>query len=287
MQKVLVAGATGYLGRYVVKELIGRDYRTTALVRNSSKFLEFDTPVNKVIQAEVTNPSRLIDCCDTIDVVFSSIGITRQSDGLSYMDVDYQANINLLNEAQRSGVKKFIYVSLLNGEKLRSLRICDAKERFVEALRESGLDYCVIRPNGFFSDMTEFYTMAQKGRIYLFGDGSQRSNPIHGADLAKVCIDAIHGQELEIEVGGPQTLSHSEIAQVAFEAADKPVKVTYVPDWTRRLVLRTAKLLLSGNKYGPVEFFMNVMAIDMTAPEYGEHTLKAYYRSLANETQLA
>jgi uncharacterized protein YbjT (DUF2867 family) len=42
---------------------------------------------------------------------------------------------------------------------------------FVEQLKKSGLDYCVVRPNGFFSDMTDFYKIARKGRVYLFGNG--------------------------------------------------------------------------------------------------------------------
>lgn len=50
------------------------------------------------------------------------------------MDVDYQANVNLINEAKRNGVKKFIYISVLNGEKLRGLKICEAKEKLVDYL---------------------------------------------------------------------------------------------------------------------------------------------------------
>jgi hypothetical protein len=45
--------------------------------------------------------------------------------------------MNLLQEAKKSRVKKFIYVSVLNGENLRHLKICDAKERFVEQLKKS------------------------------------------------------------------------------------------------------------------------------------------------------
>jgi nucleoside-diphosphate-sugar epimerase len=55
-------------------------------------------------------------------------GITRQKDGFTYMDVDYQANMNLLEQEKQSGVKRFIYVSVFNGENLRHLKICDAKE---------------------------------------------------------------------------------------------------------------------------------------------------------------
>ncbi len=106
---------------------------------------------DEVLKDEVTVSESIKGCCEGIDVVISTVGITRQKkDGLTYMDVDYQGNMNLLNEAKRSGVKKFIYVSSLNGGKLKHLKICHAKEKFVEELKKSELDYSVIRPNGFF-----------------------------------------------------------------------------------------------------------------------------------------
>lgn len=285
MNKILVAGATGYLGMHIVKNLTEKKINTTALVRNPSKLNDLKLPIT-VLKAEVTNPSTLKNCCENIDVVISSLGITKQTDGLSYMDVDFQANLNLLNEAKRSGVKKFIYISVLHGAELKSLQICAAKEKFVEELKKSGLDYCVIRPSGFFSDMTEFYNMAEKGRIYLFGNGQLQSNPIHGDDLAKVCIDSVNGDAKEINVGGPEVLSQIEIAKMAFEAANKPLKVTFIPDWVRRVILKISKLLLSTSKFGPIEFFMNVMVIEMSAPTYGKKTLKEYFHSLNNEKNI-
>jgi uncharacterized protein YbjT (DUF2867 family) len=83
------------------------------------------------------------------------------------MDVDYQANMNLLQQAKQSGVSKFIYVSVLNGEQLRQLKVCDAKEMFVEQLQKSGMKYCIIRPNGFFLDMTDFFQW-QKREEYIY-----------------------------------------------------------------------------------------------------------------------
>ena len=280
MEHILVAGATGYLGKYIAKNLVESGYQTTVLVRNSRKFHDFNIPVDHVLEAEVTNPDSLLRSCESIDVVISSVGITKQSDGLSYMDVDYQANLNLLEQAKKSGVKKFIYVSVLNGEKLQNLQICEAKEKFAYELRNSGIDYCIVRPNGFFSDMSEFYAMAKKGRVYLFGDGSFKSNPIHGDDLAKVCIDAIESVETEIKVGGPETFSHREIAEIAFEAAGKKPKISHIPEWVRSGSLKALKLLLSPRKFGPIEFFMTVMAMDMVAPEYGTHRLKDYFNEL-------
>jgi uncharacterized protein YbjT (DUF2867 family) len=277
MKRILLAGATGYLGKYIAEELVEQNYSTKILVRNLEKFKEFEIEVDDIIRAEVTNKSTLNNCCKNIDVVISTIGITKQKDGLTYMDVDYQANMNLLSEAKKSSVKKIIYVSVLNGNKMKDLKICEAKEKFVDVLKNSGLDYCIIRPNGFFSDMTEFFKMAKKGKVYLFGSGNQKANPIHGEDLAKVCVSAIESNEKEIEVGGPEVLTQNEIAKIAFDVVGKETKIVHIPDFFRRLTLKLGKLFMSSKIFGPMEFFLNVMAIDMIASKYGNHHLNEFF----------
>jgi uncharacterized protein YbjT (DUF2867 family) len=282
MNRVLLAGATGYLGGYIAKELMRRSHHVRALVRSPEKLKRNNIEVTEIRQAEITKPDSIEGCCKDIDVVISTVGITRQKDGLTYMDVDYQANMNLLQEAKQSGVNKFIYISVLNGENLRHLKICEAKELFVEQLKKSGMDYCIIRPNGFFSDMTEFYTMAKKGRVYLFGDGELKTNPIHGEDLATVCVDAIDKPDQEMEVGGPETLTHNEIAAAAFDALEIKPKITHIPNWVSVAILKMVRLFSGSKVYGPIEFFMTVMAMNMLAPEYGKHTLREYFANLKN-----
>jgi uncharacterized protein YbjT (DUF2867 family) len=283
MKKILLAGSTGYLGIYIAKELQQRSYFFRAIVRSSKKLEQNDIIANELLEAELTNPESIEGCCKDIDTVISTVGITKQKDGLTYMDVDYQANMNLLKEAKKSGVKKFVYVSVLNGQKLRNLKICDAKELFVEQLKHSGMEYCIIRPNGFFSDMSEFFKMAKGGRIYLFGDGKLRANPIHGEDLAVACVDAIDKSDKEIEIGGPEILTQNEIASIAFDVLGSKPKITYIPNWVRITILKLVKLLTGSKIYGPIEFFMTVLAVDMIAPKYGKHTLREYFMKL-NDT---
>ena len=283
MKRILLAGATGYLGSYISEELQKRAYYVKVIVRNTERLKEKNIETNEIYKAELTKPSSIKGCCSNIDIVISTVGITRQKDGFTYMDVDYQANMNLLQEAKKSGVKKFIYISVLNGENLRHLKICDAKEKFVEHLKKSGIDYCIIRPNGFFSDMTEFFTMAKKGRVYLFGNGKLKANPIHGMDLAVVCVDAIENPDEDIKVGGPETLTQNEIAAMAFEALGIKPKIIHIPNWVRVAILKIVKTFTGSKFYGPIEFFLTVMAIDMLAPEYGNHTLKEYYINLRDK----
>ena len=89
MNRVLVAGATGYLGKYIVKNLVERKVNTTALIRPAATFSQTDLPV-ELLRAEVTDARTLINCCDGIDTVISTIGITRQTDGLSYIPITLQ-----------------------------------------------------------------------------------------------------------------------------------------------------------------------------------------------------
>ncbi|APY11840.1 NAD-dependent dehydratase [Seonamhaeicola sp. S2-3] len=274
---ILLAGATGYLGRFLLKVLIEKQNQVVAIVRNPDKLKNSNENYLEVKQAEVTNPETLRDICKGIDIVISTVGITRQKDGVTYMDVDYQANMNLLDEAKKSGVKNFVYVSAINGDKYRHLKIFEAKEKFVDALKISGLNYTIVRPNGFFSDMKDFLQMAKSGRVYLFGSGNQKFNPIHGEDLARAIIETLDNDVKEFTVGGPDVLSLNEISQLALNAFNKSNKITHLPDFIRRLTIWGLRNFTSVKTYGPIEFFLTLMAEDNIAPTYGNHHLKDFY----------
>jgi uncharacterized protein YbjT (DUF2867 family) len=279
MKRVLIAGATGYLGRYVTKEFKDRGYFVRVLLRSAKKIDGLLDSTDEIIEAQITEPETLDGICDGIDLVFSSVGITRQKDGLTFKDVDYQGNKNLLEVAIKAGVKKFVYVSAFNGPDLRHLDIIDAHEAFVDELKASDIQYSVLRPTGYFSDMGEVFEMARKGRVWLIGDGQNRVNPIHGADLAVACVDAMEGDTQEIDVGGPEILTWYQVADLAFEVVGKPAKVSRVPGWLTWSALRVAK---SFNRHQGelLAFFTTMATTDVVAPPRGTHTLEDHYRRL-------
>tara|TARA_R110000744_G_scaffold6187_10_gene21741 strand:+ start:4761 stop:5651 length:891 start_codon:yes stop_codon:yes gene_type:complete len=275
---ILLAGATGYLGNYIAKELITRNIDTKIIARNPSRIIDIASSLTGIIQAEVTSAETLKGHLRGVDTVISTIGITRQKDGLTFMDVDYGANMNLLEEAKRAGVRKFIYVSVINGQLHRNLKLVEAKEAFVDQLKSSGLDYTIIRPNGFFSDMRDFLKMAEKGSVYIFGKGKKKFNPIHGADLAQVCVDAINSNKKEFVVGGPDILTHYEVAEMALLTSGKPINIIHVPHWVRKSILWIMRTFTSSKTYGPIEFFLTLMAEDAIAPRYGSHRLSHFFQ---------
>ncbi|MBW2527547.1 MAG: SDR family oxidoreductase [Deltaproteobacteria bacterium] len=285
-KRVLVAGASGYLGRYVVRELRARGHYVRALVRTAAKVADLVDHIDEVVEGQITDPATLRHCCDDIDVVFSSVGITKQKEGLTFEDVDYRGNANLLDEARGAGVTKFVYVSVCGGPKLRHLSIVDAHERFVDTLKAAGIGYAVIRPTGFFSDMGAYFDMAARGRVYVFGRGDSRINPIHGADLAVSCADALEGDAREIDVGGPQVLEVKEIAQLALAAHGKPSAITSLPLWLARLAVLLTRLF-SRHQAELLAFITTMATTDVVAPATGRHTLAGHYEQLASSRPAA
>ena len=281
-ERVLVAGSTGYLGRFMIKELKERGYWIKALCRNKEKIQLVGHYVDELFIAKATNPDTLNGLCRGIDCVFSSLGITKQKEGFTYMDVDYQANRNILDQALAERVSKFIYVSVLNADKIKHLQIVKAKERFCEELRGSDVEYLIIRPNGFFSDIGQVFKMAQRGTVYLLGSGEYPGNPIHGQDLAQACVDHLGLASGEVDIGGPEILSQNEIAAQAFEVLGKKEKILHFPLLAAKLFLKVIRSVTSVKTYGPLEFFLTVLTMDMIAPRYGTHTIRQYFTELRN-----
>ncbi|WP_420326183.1 SDR family oxidoreductase [Mameliella sp.] len=277
---VLIAGATGYLGRFLCAEYTRRGHHVTALVRDSGRA---EGLADVLIEAEATRPETLIGVMDSVDLVVSALGITRQTDGLGYREVDFQANLNLLREAEAAGVKRFAYVHVLNADAMAGVPLVDAKTDFVNALQASDMPATVIAPTGYFSDMGEILAMAQRGRVWLFGQGTQRLNPIHGADLAVAIADATDEGRGWIEVGGPDVMTQDEIASAAFAALGTAPRITHLPDALRRAVLAVLPFL-PRRMSGPARFFLTALGMDMVAPRFGTRRLTDHFATLAAET---
>lgn len=289
-KKVLVAGATGYLGRYVAQEFKRRGYWVRVLARSPKKlqtegpYMEpaIDQLCDELFIGEITRPETLAGVCDGIDIVFSSIGITRQRDGLGFMDVDYQGNMNLLAEALASKVGKFVFVSVFMAERIADL--ARERELFVQELKGSGLAYGIVRPTGYFSDMSEFLKMASSGKVYVLGTGRNKINPIHGQDLAEVCVDSAETaqNQSEQDVGGPITYSYEEIGALACDLLGVKKKIVHIPLGLARLVVACIRPF-SSRVYQAVRFFTTVMSNDFVAPKAGSHRLDRYLEQMSKQ----
>lgn len=288
LKRVLVAGATGYLGKFVVQAFKRQGYYVRALTRSEERLRKpgpFTAPgiseddVDDIFVGELTKPETLEGMFEGIDIVFSSVGISRQRDGLTFEQVDYQCNKTLIDLAQSAGVKRFVYVSMQGAENIMLLTITQVHERVVDALKHSGMEYRIVRPCGFFSDMGALYDMAKRGRVYLVGDGTNLMNPIHGRDLAQACVETAGGDVLDVEAGGPDIMTQRQAAELAFDVVGKPAKITVIPMWLARGLVKVIGLMSA--QFGDLaDFIVTAGEIDGVGPKRGEITLRSYFETL-------
>ena len=290
-KRVLVAGATGYLGKYVVGAFKQRGYWVRALARSEERLAEpgpFTAPgigpddVDDVFIGEISEPETLDGLLDDIDIVYSSVGISRQRDGLTFDQVDYQCNHNLIELCADSEVERFVYVSMQGADDpaIADLAITKAHEKVVAELAESDLDERIVRPCGYFSDMGALLGMAKKGRALLVGEGNNRMSPIYGGDLAEVCVDAAEGDEREIEAGGPEVMTQREAAELAFDVLGKQPRITVIPLWLAGGLAKGIRLL--SKQFGDLaEFIVVAGEVDGVGPPLGTTTLRSYFERLA------
>jgi uncharacterized protein YbjT (DUF2867 family) len=212
-----------------------------------------------------------------ISVAGQSTATGRIADKRPYDAVDHRGNARLLDAALRTGARRFLYVSVFNADRLRGLAYVDAHERFVDRLRKSDLQATVVRANGFFSAYRDLLDLAASGRpLPLVAGGRARSNPIHEADLAPACLEALDAGAGERDVGGPEVLTRREEAELAFETVGKPPRTRPLPPLLARA--GTAALRpFDARRAAILAFLARVNEIDMIAPAHGSRRLADYF----------
>jgi len=187
---VLVAGATGRTGSFVVSELLANGYRVRAFVRNADDAreklgAEIDYAVGDVRQRETIDAA-----LDGTTAIISAIGAGRDDPSNGPEFVDYGGTKNLVEAAADAGLKHFVMVSsggvthedhVLN-KMFNNVLVWKFKGE--EVVRNSDIAYTIIRPGG-------LVNKAGGENELVFEQGDNVSGMIPRADVAKVCVAAL------------------------------------------------------------------------------------------------
>ena len=277
---VLVAGATGMLGREVVTLLRADGHRVKTLSRDPVRAQELAGLVDEIVVGDATDPDTLVGAMTGIDGVISCLGAPMafgRSDRRSFLDIDTVANLNLLEAARRAGVRRFVYVSLLLHSSWAGTTYVRAHEKVVEGLRDSGISYAVVRPTGMFPVFDPLVSMARRGFAFVPGDGLARTNPVHPREVAQVCVDVL-GQttNVRIPLGGPEVLTRADIVRLAFAAAGRKPRLLHLPRWV--LIVLARVIRRAHPRLAEVtDFTARALTNDFLAPTTGTHRLADHF----------
>ncbi|OYU93375.1 MAG: NAD-dependent dehydratase [Bacteroidetes bacterium B1(2017)] len=284
MKKVIIFGATGNLGKEIAKELVKQGYDLTVVVRNEAKGKSLSDITSKYIVADVFHLSNHENILDKQDIIISALGKSVSPNDQSkptFKEVDYTANEGILNLATKAGVKKFIYVSAFHSEKYLHLEYFKVHHDFSELLKQSGIDYSIIKPPAIFSAFIDMIEMAKKGQLVHIGKGDKKTNPIYEGDLAKITVDAIHKQNSVIEAGGKNIYTRKELNEIVQKGIDNKKSIKTVPLGLIKMALPMIKLF-SKNMYDKFAFYIEVMQHDTIAPQLGMMSFEEYIKMKVN-----
>ncbi len=277
--KIVLAGAFGKLGTDILKSLVREGHTVVAadMVIRDIPEIEGKYTTKKI---DVTNATSLAGLCEGMDAVITTVGLTATSATLTNYEIDYQGNLNLLNEAKRAGVRKFAYTSVIKADTDKTVPMLHAKAMFENELKKSGIPYVIFRPTGYFYDIAKvFMPMIEKGEVTLLGNKAVYANVIDTTDLADFIVLNINNENKTYDVGGTETYSYEEMANMFFAAAGKTPVIKRAPEWLFSVLAFINKLKKNG-KEAIIRFSKWTLTHDLVGDnQFGKLSFKEYVKS--------
>lgn len=210
----LVTGATGSLGRRIVRLLCERNLPTRAFVRLMGHYGELEDRGAELSIGDLRHDKDIAKATQGIRYIISAHGSGKDSQAL-----DYRANIELIDRAKANNVEHFVFVSVLGADRsYEDSATFKAKREVEKYLMASGLNYTILRPSGFANNLIPLAERFRETGLYLLvGNPQHRSSIVSTDDLAQITVESatLAGARNKIfPVGGPDILKREDIPQI-------------------------------------------------------------------------
>ena len=244
---VLVTGATGFLGRRVVRQLQEHGHDVRCLVHTPGRERMFPERTVDVHYGSVLDADVLSELFYDVGAVIHLVSTIGQFRGVTFDQVTRQGVANVVASAVANRVKHFIQVSVIGATNDPAYAYFYSKWRGEREVAGGGVPYTIIRSSLMFGEGDVFINpLAALTRVFplvpVVGSGRNRFQPIAVDDVARCIVSAVDREDLKgktIEIGGPQQLSYNEIMAVVARTMGKRRLRIHLPMWLVYLAAAT------------------------------------------------
>ena len=297
--RVLVAGASGQLGRVIVQKLAADGVRVRALGRDAAKLQPLSGPTVETAAVDMMNLAALTEACRGVEQIVSTANNNMGKGTTSPAKIDLTAHQNLCAAARKAGVRRLLYVSASGIDQDSPVDVFRIKWYIEDAIRRSGVPYVILRPTAFMDvwvDQIVADAIRRKGSATIFGPGTAKTNYIAVEDVAEFVVKIVGRDEVVnevVEIGGPSTMSMNDVATLVEKQLGRGGRRRHIPVFAMRLLPpvvrlfdeRAARLMTFGYFATGDHPFTRWQA---AAERFGVHprTLEDYVSRLAGPSQV-
>lgn len=246
MAKILLTGASGFVGSHVLPALLAAGHEVVALCRSEK--------VGERLRARTSDSARglsirigdigsidaLAGAAEGCDAIVHLVAIPRDWNNGSDLDrVNHIGTSNVVAAAKRAGVRRFVHLGALGVEERAGLNYASSKARGERVVRESGLDFTIIKPSLIWGERDGFFNIvASLVRIPLPivpvpGSGKSRFQPVWAGDVARAIVTVLADPKRSVgrsyELGGPRYWTYAEITREVARALNKRRLIVPMP----------------------------------------------------------
>jgi uncharacterized protein YbjT (DUF2867 family) len=245
--KLLVVGATGTLGRQIVRRALDEGHEVQCLVRSFQRGAFLREWGAQLLRGNLCAPQTLSPALEGVDAVIDA-ATARPTDAID--QVDWQGKVNLITAAKQAGVNRYIFISILGSEKYPDVPLMNIKHCTEKFLAESGLDYTILQPCGFLQGLIGQYAIPilEKQGIWVM-NGAAPIAYMNTQDIARFAIAALDNPgtvKRSFPLAGTRAWDSNEIIRLCERLTGQDARVSRMPLG----LLRTVKKCLSYFEWG-------------------------------------
>ncbi len=230
MKKILLTGATGFIGKALTRHFSETDYQIRALIHPSNK--SPDLPKGIPVEAFVSGLSDLRGLQAAlvgVDIVYHLASEESLGARGDLLGTDIQGTQNMVQAAEEAGVERFIYLSHLGADRASAYPVMTAKAIAEDHIRKSSLDYTIFRTGIVYGPQDRFTTsladlIKKIPLIFPLPDqGDTLLQPLWIEDLANILLWTLDNPKTKrelYEIGGPEQLSFREIVTTLLDVME-------------------------------------------------------------------